>query len=120
MVKVLWQTVNLLWLLIRRPIPQSLIMQNPPAVPTMPVTWFYCVLMNVQFIIDWHNYAHTIMGLSLGKNHTLVRLAKFIEMTFGRRAELNFCVSDAMRRDLRERWGIKLVLFINIFFKDGS
>ncbi|XP_014472570.1 PREDICTED: chitobiosyldiphosphodolichol beta-mannosyltransferase-like [Dinoponera quadriceps] len=106
-VKVLWQTANLLWLLIRRPIPHSLIMQNPPAIPTMPVTWFYCVLMEVQFVIDWHNYAHSIMALSLGKDHALVRLAKFIEMTFGRRAGLNFCVSNAMRLDLLNRWGIK-------------
>lgn len=70
--------------------------------------------MEVQLIIDWHNYAHSIMALSLGKNHALVRLAKFIEMTFGHRAGLNFCVSNAMQQDLKEKWSIKLVLFTDI------
>ncbi|XP_032669368.1 chitobiosyldiphosphodolichol beta-mannosyltransferase-like [Odontomachus brunneus] len=107
-VKVLWQTVDLFWLLLRRPIPHSLIMQNPPAIPTIPVCWFYCVLMEVQFIIDWHNYAYSIMALSLGKNHTLVKLARFIEMTFGRRAGINFCVSNAMQQDLKEKLGVKV------------
>ncbi|XP_025152457.1 chitobiosyldiphosphodolichol beta-mannosyltransferase isoform X2 [Harpegnathos saltator] len=106
-IKVLWQTVNLLWLLIRRPIPHSLIMQNPPAIPTIPVIWFYCVLMEVQSIIDWHNYAHSIMALSLGKNHALVKLAKLIEMTIGCRVGLNMCVSKAMQKDLKEKWSIK-------------
>lgn len=85
-------------------------MQNPPAIPTIPITWLYCVLMEVQLIIDWHNYAYSIMALSLGKEHALVKLARFIEMTFGRRAGINICVSNAMREDLQKRWGIKLVL----------
>lgn len=119
-VKVLWQTADLFWLLIHRPIPHSLIMQNPPAIPTIPVCWFYCILMEVQFVIDWHNYAYSIMALSLGKNHTLVKLARFIEMTFGRRAGLNFCVSNAMRQDLKEKSGIKLVLSTDTFLQDDS
>lgn len=85
-------------------------MQNPPAIPTIPVCWFYCVLMRVQFTIDWHNYAHSLMALNLGKNHALVKLAKIIEIIFGRRASNNFCVTKAMKEDLRKRWSIKLVV----------
>lgn len=87
-------------------------MQNPPAIPTIPVCWFYCVLMETQFIIDWHNYAHSLMALSLGKNHTLVRLARIIETKFGCRAKNNFCVTKAMKEDLEKRWAIQLVSFI--------
>lgn len=117
-VKVLWQTVDLLFLLIGKRISGSLIMQNPPAIPTIPVCWFYCVLMGVQFTIDWHNYAHSLMALSLGKNHALVRLARIIETTFGRKAKNNFCVTEAMKEDLEERWAIKLVALDQIFFSE--
>ncbi|KAL0107188.1 hypothetical protein PUN28_015600 [Cardiocondyla obscurior] len=107
-VKVVWQTVDLLWLLFnKRPISNSLMTQNPPAIPTIPICWFYCVVMEAQFVIDWHNYAHSLMALNLGKNHVLVRLAKFIETTFGCRAKNNFCVTKAMKEDLENKWAIQ-------------
>jgi len=109
MIKVIWQTADLLWLLLRKHISDSLITQNPPAIPTIPICWFYCVLMEAQFTIDWHNYAHSLMALSLGKNHVLVRLARFIETTFGCRAKNNFCVTKAMKDDLEKKWAIQLV-----------
>lgn len=86
-------------------------MQNPPAIPTMPVCWLYCAVTNTQFIIDWHNYAYSLMALSLGNNHTLVGLAKNIEKIFGRRAKNNFCVTKAMKEDLEKTWAIQLVIF---------
>jgi len=109
-IKVIWQTIDLLWSLLSKRIPDILIMQNPPAIPTIPICWFYCVLTGTQFIIDWHNYAYSLMALSLGKNHILVKLAKAIEVIFGRRATNNFCVTKAMKNDLENRWAIQLVL----------
>ncbi|XP_071651528.1 chitobiosyldiphosphodolichol beta-mannosyltransferase-like isoform X2 [Temnothorax longispinosus] len=106
-VKVVWQTADLSWLLLRKRISDSLITQNPPAIPTIPVCWFYCVLIQAQFTIDWHNYAHSLMALSLGENHVLVRLARRIETTFGRRAKNNFCVTKAMKEDLEKKWAIQ-------------
>ncbi|XP_011635505.1 chitobiosyldiphosphodolichol beta-mannosyltransferase isoform X1 [Pogonomyrmex barbatus] len=106
-VKVIWQTADLLWSLFNKHISDSLIMQNPPAIPTIPVCWFYCILIEARFIIDWHNYAHSLMALSLGKNHFLVRLAKSIETTFGYRANNNLCVTQAMKEDLEKKWFIQ-------------
>ncbi|CAL1686458.1 unnamed protein product [Lasius platythorax] len=106
-VKVTWQTIDLLRLLVRKRTSGSLIMQNPPAIPTMPVCWFYCVVTNTQFIVDWHNYAYSLMALSLGNNHTLVGLAENIEKIFGRRAKNNFCVTKAMKEDLEKTWAIQ-------------
>ncbi|KAL6425752.1 hypothetical protein ACFW04_009673 [Cataglyphis niger] len=106
-VKVAWQTIDLLQLLVRKRISGSLIIQNPPAIPTIPICWLYCVIMNTQFIIDWHNYAHSLMALSLGKDHILVNLARRIEKIFGRRAKNNFCVTKAMKEDLEKTWGIQ-------------
>ncbi|KYM94828.1 Chitobiosyldiphosphodolichol beta-mannosyltransferase [Cyphomyrmex costatus] len=106
-VKVIWQTVNLLWLLLRKRLSDSIITQNPPAIPTIPVCWFYCLLTEAQFTIDWHNYTHSVMALSLGESHILVRLAKNIETMFGCRANHNFCVSKAMKEDLESKWTIQ-------------
>lgn len=82
-------------------------MQNPPAIPTIPICWLLCVVMNVDFIIDWHNYAHSLMALSLGNDHVLVSVARSIEKIFGRRAKNNFCVTKAMKEDLEKTWGIQ-------------
>ncbi|XP_011875245.1 PREDICTED: chitobiosyldiphosphodolichol beta-mannosyltransferase [Vollenhovia emeryi] len=106
-IKVVWQTADLSWLLLRKRISNSLIAQNPPAIPTIPVCWLYCVLMKAQFTIDWHNYAHSLMALNLGQDHALVRFARVIETTFGCRAKYNFCVTKAMKEDLEKKWAIQ-------------
>ncbi|KYN44169.1 Chitobiosyldiphosphodolichol beta-mannosyltransferase [Trachymyrmex septentrionalis] len=106
-IKVIWQTADLLWLLFCKRLSDAVITQNPPAIPTIPICWFYCVLTEAQFTIDWHNYAHSIMALSLGENHILVRLSKNIETMFGCRAKNNFCVSKAMKEDLEKKWAIQ-------------
>lgn len=51
--------------------------QNPPGLPTIAVAWFVCVLRGSRLVIDWHNYGYTIMALSLGETHPVVRLAKW-------------------------------------------
>lgn len=51
--------------------------QNPPGLPGMAVAWLVCVLRGSRFVVDWHNYGFTIMALSLGAAHPLVRLAKW-------------------------------------------
>lgn len=114
-IKVVWQAVDISQLLVRKCISGSLIIQNPPAIPTIPICWLYCVVMNTRFIIDWHNYAHSLMALSLGNDHILVSLAKHIEEIFGRRAKNNFCVTKAMKEDLEKTWGIQLVIFVKFF-----
>lgn len=73
--------------------------------------------METQFAIDWHNYAHSLMALSLGKNHILVRVARIIEITFGRMANNNFCVTKAMKEDLENTFAIQLVLVKHNFLK---
>lgn len=111
MIKTIWQTFNLLWVLFTKHISSYILIQNPPAIPTIPICWFYSVIVSSKFIIDWHNYAHTLMALSLKDDHLLVKLAKVIETYFGLKANYNFCVSRAMKEDLQLKWGIKLVLF---------
>lgn len=47
------------------------------------------------------------MALSLGAKHPLVRLYSRIEFNFGKRSDYSFCVTRAMKDDLRERTGKK-------------
>lgn len=53
------------------------------------------------------------MALSLTDDHLLVKFAKFVETFFGSKAHSNFCVSKAMKEDLRVKWKIKLVFLIS-------
>ncbi|MEQ2178714.1 hypothetical protein GOODEAATRI_016990, partial [Goodea atripinnis] len=69
--------------------------------------WVVCVLRGSTFIIDWHNYGYTIMALSLGASHPVVRLAKWYEHLFGPLASHSLCVTNAMKGDLLKNWGIK-------------
>ncbi|XP_034194976.2 chitobiosyldiphosphodolichol beta-mannosyltransferase [Osmia lignaria lignaria] len=106
-IKTLWQSFNLLWILFYKHIPTHMLVQNPPAIPTIPICWLYCIIVDSHFTIDWHNYAFTLMGLSLTNDHLLVKFAKTIEMYCGSKAHDNFCVSQAMRKDLQLNWKIK-------------
>lgn len=105
--KTLWQAFTLFCVLFTKRISKSVIMQNPPAIPTMAICWFYCLLVDAEFVIDWHNYAYTIMALNSSENHFLVRFAKAVEIFFGVKAKTNFCVSQAMKQNLQEHWNIK-------------
>lgn len=98
--KTIWQTLNLLFLLAIARKPHVLIVQNPPAIPALVVCWLFCKIICAKFVIDWHNYAHTIMALNLSKNHRLVKITKSVEKFIGQRADASFCVTKAMRDDL--------------------
>lgn len=106
MIKTIWQTFNLLWFLFTKKLSNYTLVQNPPSIPTIPICWFYSIIVGSQFIIDWHNYAYTLMALNLKDDHLLVRFAKAIEIYFGSKANYNFCVSQTMKEDLQLKWKI--------------
>uniref|UniRef100_A0A8C6LZL6 ALG1 chitobiosyldiphosphodolichol beta-mannosyltransferase n=1 Tax=Nothobranchius furzeri TaxID=105023 RepID=A0A8C6LZL6_NOTFU len=106
-VKVVVQSLQLLRLLLTMKLQAHLLMQNPPGLPGIAVAWLVCALRGTTFIIDWHNYGYTIMALSLGAAHPVVRLAKWYEHLFGRLSTLNLCVTNAMKNDLQKNWGIE-------------
>ncbi len=39
----------------------------------MPLCWFAAQWHRARFIIDWHNFAYTLMSLRLNPRHRLVR-----------------------------------------------
>ncbi|MEQ2244459.1 hypothetical protein ILYODFUR_017355, partial [Ilyodon furcidens] len=74
--KTIVQSVQILHVLLSMELQAHILMQNPPGLPGVAVAWVVCVLRGSTFIIDWHNYGYTIMALSLGASHPVVRLAK--------------------------------------------
>uniref|UniRef100_A0A0A9WJR1 Beta-1,4-mannosyltransferase n=3 Tax=Lygus hesperus TaxID=30085 RepID=A0A0A9WJR1_LYGHE len=104
--KVLWQSLTLLWALVLKRRSDFVFVQTPPAIPVFAVVWFYSVLVRAKFVIDWHNYAYSIMALTLGKQSVLVKMSYWFECYFGRKAHGNICVTKAMSLDLMTRWAI--------------
>ncbi|XP_012503196.1 PREDICTED: chitobiosyldiphosphodolichol beta-mannosyltransferase [Propithecus coquereli] len=120
-VKVVFQAVHLLWMLMWREPAAYIFLQNPPGLPSIAVCWFVGCLCGSKLVIDWHNYGYSIMGLVHGPNHPLVLLAKWYEKLFGRLSHVNLCVTSAMREDLAENWGIRAVTVYDkpaAFFKE--
>ncbi|XP_014878975.1 chitobiosyldiphosphodolichol beta-mannosyltransferase isoform X2 [Poecilia latipinna] len=105
--KTVVQSVQLLHVLLSLELQAHILMQNPPGLPGIAVAWLVCVLRGSTFIIDWHNYGYTIMALSLGASHPLVRLAKRYEHLFGPLASHSLCVTNAMKDDLQKNWGVE-------------
>ncbi|XP_016405868.1 chitobiosyldiphosphodolichol beta-mannosyltransferase-like [Sinocyclocheilus rhinocerous] len=105
--KVIFQSFQLFYVLMKIEDQSYILMQNPPGLPAIAVAWAASRFRGNQFIIDWHNYGYTIMALTHGENHFIVKLAKWYEKLFGRFSDNNLCVTNAMREDLRKNWNIE-------------
>ena len=101
-----------LWRLLERlPQPDLVLVQNPPAFPTLLVAWSALRRRGVRFVIDWHNLGFTLLRLRLGRWHPAVRLARWFERRDARRADAQLVrvprsggVSrEAVRRSRRSR-----------------
>ena len=94
------------FLLIKTRRSDAVLVQNPPAVPTLFAGWLSARLRRCRFIIDWHNFGYTMLTPRLEPEHWVVRLAKRWERGLGRKADANLCVSRAMQRVLRADFGV--------------
>jgi beta-1,4-mannosyltransferase len=106
-VKVLGECLHLLWLLlgvVRKP--DIILVQNPPAIPTLLIALAAARLRAARLVVDWHNLGYTMLALRLGPRHPLVRLAQWYERVIGRRADAHLCVSRHMETFLAKDWGI--------------
>lgn len=90
------QAARLLGTLMRIPRPDVLLVQNPPAVPTLFVAWLAARLRGSRFVIDWHNLSHTIAAVKVGEHHRVVKALKRSERRWARRADGHLAVSRAL------------------------
>ena len=97
-----------LWKMLRRlPKPDVVLVQDPPAFPTLSVARRVLGRKGVRFVIDWHNIGYTVLRLRLGQWHPAVRLARWIERRDARHADASLCVSRGLAEFLKSRFGLQ-------------
>jgi len=105
--KAALQLLQLMWtLLVRLPAPAVLLLQNPPAIPTLAAAWLARLLRGGAVVVDWHNLAYSVLEHGLRPNHPFVRVARAYERALSRRLDGHLCVTHAMQAWLRATWGV--------------
>ncbi|KAJ3006437.1 mannosyltransferase [Thoreauomyces humboldtii] len=89
------------------PSPGHILVQNPPAVPTLLLAQYARLGLEARLVIDWHNFGFSIMALTLGSRSAIVRLAETYERLVGRYADAHICVSEAMGVCLKRDWRVR-------------
>jgi beta-1,4-mannosyltransferase len=105
--KIFWSILSLLSIFLSVKKADLLMLQNPPGIPALALCFIYCKIVKAKFIIDWHNYTFSIMALETSPRSRVVKFAKSLEFYFGSKSDLNFCVTEAMKQDLRENWNVE-------------
>jgi beta-1,4-mannosyltransferase len=84
--------------------PDVIVVQTPPAIPTLAVAWLAARLRGARLIFDWHNVGWTLLALRSGPQHPLVIAARWIERACATLPDAHLCVSAAMAAHLRKTW----------------
>ncbi|KAI8093757.1 beta-1,4-mannosyltransferase [Halteromyces radiatus] len=111
--KALFLSIQLWWLMgCVTQFPDFIFVQNPPSIPTLAVARLVSFLRQAWLIIDWHNFGYSILGVTLGMNHPVVRWAKRYEKFFGNKAYAHLTVTTRLRKELEE-WNVqgKMITF---------
>jgi beta-1,4-mannosyltransferase len=105
--KVVSECVQLVRVLLFRVAgPDVVLVQNPPAIPTLLIAWMAARLRSARLVVDWHNFGYAMLALRLGARHPLVTIARWYERRIGPLADAHLCVSRALQHALQSDWGI--------------
>ena len=107
MFRVARQAFRLWRVLMGVPQPDVILVQNPPAVPTLGVAWLVAKLRGARLVIDWHNLSHSVAAISLGERHRAVRALARSEKRWARKAAAHLAVSQAMADWLQRDYGVR-------------
>ena len=100
-------SVRLAWFLAARAGRfDTAIVQTPPALPAGALALLAARTRHARLIVDWRGRTAATLGFRLGRRHPAVHVADRIERWLAHKASAHFAASDAMRQDLRERFGI--------------
>src|SRR5687768_6219662 len=94
--RALAQGAQLFAVLMRVRKPDVMLVQNPPAVPTLSIAWLAARLRGSRLVIDWHNLSHTIAAVKVGEHHRAVKSVKRSERRWAKRADGHLAVSQAL------------------------
>ncbi len=100
------QAIRLFAALMRIPRPDVILVQNPPAVPTLSIAWLVSRLRGARFVIDWHNLSHTIAAVKVGEHHRAVKSLARSERRWAKRADAHLTVSRTFAEWLSRHYGI--------------
>jgi beta-1,4-mannosyltransferase len=101
------QSSQLLSTLMRVPKPDVILVQNPPAIPTLAAAWAAARMRGARLVIDWHNLSHTILAVRLGERHRAVRALARSERRWARRADAHLAVSQSLADWLQREWNVR-------------
>ncbi len=106
--------VQLLFIFVRLPFYQLIIIQNPPSIPVVILAYFLSLFNGASVVIDWHNLGYTMYDQSTPSGKYLGKLTRFMEYICGRfLAHRNICVSKTMKKWLEDEF---LMNNINVFY----
>lgn len=119
--KAIAQAASLLLALgTRAPRADVVLVQNPPAIPTLAVALVVCAMRGARLVIDWHNFGYTVLRVSLlarrglpararlgAGARALVAAAEAYERACAVFAAEHLCVSAAMADELRTGWHVR-------------
>ncbi|GKV45354.1 hypothetical protein SLEP1_g52453 [Rubroshorea leprosula] len=97
--------------------------RNPPSAPTLVAVKWASSLRRSAFIVDWHNFGYTLLGLSLGRSSRFVTVYRWFEKHYGKMANGSLCVTRAMQHELAQNWGIRATVLYDqppVFFHPTS
>lgn len=100
------QAARLFGILMSIPKPDAILVQNPPAFPSMSAAWLAARLRGARLIIDWHNLSHTIAAVKLGDHHRAVKALARSERRWAKRATAHLTVSKALAQWLARHYGV--------------
>lgn len=93
--KVFWRTISngdLTKVLCRRPVVDVVLVQNPPALPTLLVGPLVAWILGGQYWIDWHNLGYTLLSPNR------FSLLESLEVRLGRLGRVHLAVSESMKK----------------------
>lgn len=86
-----------------------MLLQNPPAFPTLPLALAYRRWRRARVVLDWHQTTAAMLELRARGWNRRSRLAGWLgtlEGRLARHADDHLCVSEALREFLERRWSI--------------
>jgi beta-1,4-mannosyltransferase len=116
--KVLWESVQLfLVLLTSRNRSECMIVQTPPAIPSMLVCAIVAKLSGSRLVFDFHNITHMHLATKM-PNKLIVGLVKLFESLMSRTAVASFCVTSCMKEYLKGSFQVSSPIYI-LYDKPG-
>ncbi|WRT68208.1 uncharacterized protein IL334_005183 [Kwoniella shivajii] len=86
---------------------EYLFIQNPPSIPTLAVAQFIVLNTGSKLVVDWHNTGYSILAMRLGMKSPIVKVARWVEKTFGQSAYAHLFVTRALEEFLVKEWQLE-------------